>query len=146
MRINLPRVYLGKTEKGADAWFCVPEPGRANPYGICDLAHNAVGSVSASIKTRPPSRKASGAGGAPMGLTVYEGQTLLINAESKRQQRLLACGFWKMELQKFAGEIGLPVAVVPLPARRQQAEQDRAPFNSVSSHKTGAESHWSASR
>jgi hypothetical protein len=106
----------GNPEKVRVHDFVIPELGRANPYGIYDIAQNTgwvnvgVDHDTASFAVESIRRWWNA-----MGQSVYPDATrLLITADSggSNGARLR---LWKMELQKLADETGLRIAVSHLP-------------------------------
>jgi transposase len=96
--------------------FVVPELGRAIPYGVYDLGHNA-GWVSVGVDhdTAEFAVATIRRWWYSMGRPVYrQAKRLLITADAGggNGPRL---HLWKLELQKLADEIGLPVSVSHFP-------------------------------
>ncbi len=85
--------------------FIIPELGRANPYGIYDIAHNTAAFAVETIR-----RWWHG-----MGQGFYPNATdLLITADSGGSNGSRV-RLWKLELQKLADETGLNIKVCHLP-------------------------------
>ncbi len=96
--------------------FVIPELGRANPYGIYDLAHNT-GWVNVGVDhdTAAFAVESIRRWWQSMGQLVYpRAKRLLITADGGGSNGSRV-RLWKMELQKFADEIGLPIAVCHFP-------------------------------
>jgi transposase len=96
--------------------FVIPELGRANPYGIYDLAHNT-GWVSVGVDhdTAAFAVESIRRWWQSMGQPVYpRAKRLLITADGGGSNGARV-RLWKMELQKLADEIGLPIAVSHFP-------------------------------
>jgi transposase len=96
--------------------FVIPELGRANPYGIYDLAHNT-GWVSVGVDhdTAVFAVESIRRWWQSMGQPVYpKAKRLLITADGGGSNGARV-RLWKTELQKFADEIGLPIAVCHFP-------------------------------
>lgn len=126
----------GQPEAGRVHDFIIPELGRANPYGVYDLAHNR-GWV--SVGTDHDTAAFAGSTirhwWAGMGAALYPtAKRLLITADgggsNGSRNRL-----WKRELQAFAEESGLRIDVCHLPpgtsnrkGLQVHAELDRASY------------------
>ena len=96
--------------------FLIPELGRANPYGIYDLAHNT-GWVSVGVDhdTAAFAVESIRRWWRSMGQPVYpKANRLLITADGGGSNGARV-RLWKMELQKLADEIGMPIAVCHFP-------------------------------
>jgi len=96
--------------------FIIPELGRANPYGIYDIAHNT-GWVSVGVDhdTAAFAVESIRRWWNSMGQAVYPRATrLLITADSGGSNGARV-RLWKVELQKLADETGLRIAVSHLP-------------------------------
>ena len=96
--------------------FLIPELGRANPYGIYDLAHNA-GWVSVGVDhdTAAFAVESIRRWWYSMGQPVYpKAQRLLITADGGGSNGARV-RLWKSELQKLADKIGLPISVCHFP-------------------------------
>lgn len=106
----------GDPEKVRVHDFLIPELGRANPYGIYDLARNA-GWVSVGIDhdTAAFAVETIRRWWLGMGKVVYpEAHQLLITADSGGSNGARV-RLWKVELQKLADETGLRISVCHLP-------------------------------
>jgi len=106
----------GDPEKVRVHDFIIPELGRANPYGIYDIAHNT-GWVSVGVDhdTAAFAVESIRRWWNSMGQAVYPGATrLLITADSGGSNGARV-RLWKVELQKLADETGLRIAVSHLP-------------------------------
>ena len=96
--------------------FVIPELGRANPYGIYDLAHNT-GWVSVGVDhdTAAFAVESIRRWWQSMGQPAFpKAKRLLITADGGGSNGARV-RLWKMELQKFADETGLPIAVCHFP-------------------------------
>jgi hypothetical protein len=106
----------GDPEKVRVHDFLIPELGRANPYGIYDLASNT-GWVSVGIDhdTAAFAVETIRRWWLGMGKAVYPHATqLLITADSGGSNGARV-RLWKVELQKLADEMGLRISVCHLP-------------------------------
>jgi hypothetical protein len=106
----------GDPEKVRAHDFIIPELGRANPYGIYDIAHNT-GWVSVGMDhdTAAFAVESIRRWWNSMGQAVYPRATrLLITADSGGSNGARV-RLWKVELQKLADETGLRIAVSHLP-------------------------------
>ena len=106
----------GKPEPVRVHDFVIPELGRANPYGIYDLAHN-IGWVSVGVDhdTAAFAVESIRRWWQSMGQPLYrKAQRLLITADGGGSNGTRV-RLWKIELQKLADEIGLPIAVCHFP-------------------------------
>ena len=96
--------------------FVLPEPGRASPYGVCDLAANeAWVSVGTDHDTAAFAVESIRRWWATMGAPLYpDAKRLLVTADAggSNGYRLR---LWKAELQKLADETGLEIAVCHFP-------------------------------
>jgi hypothetical protein len=96
--------------------FIIPELGRANPYGVFDLARN-VGWVSVGVDhdTAAFAVESIRRWWTLMGVAVYpKAQRLQIVADGGGSNGSRV-RLWKVELQKFAEELGFPIQVCHLP-------------------------------
>jgi transposase len=108
----------GEPEKVRVHDFIIPELGRANPYGIYDIATNT-GWVSVGVDhdTAAFAVQSIRRWWNSMGQTVYpQASRLLITADSGGSNGSRV-RLWKVELQKLADETGLRIAVSHLPPR-----------------------------
>jgi transposase len=106
----------GDPEKVRVHDFIIPELGRANPYGIYDIAQNT-GWVSVGVDhdTAAFAVESIRRWWNSMGQAVYPRATrLLITADSGGSNGARV-RLWKVELQKLADETGLRIAVSHLP-------------------------------
>ena len=106
----------GDPEKVRVHDFIIPELGRANPYGIYDIAHNT-GWVSVGVDhdTAAFAVESIRRWWNLMGQAVYpRASRLLITADSGGSNGARV-RLWKVELQKLADETGLRIAVSHLP-------------------------------
>jgi hypothetical protein len=106
----------GDPEKVRVHDFIIPELGRANPYGIYDIAHNT-GWVSVGVDhdTAAFAVESIRRWWNSMGQAVYpRASRLLITADSGGSNGARV-RLWKVELQKLADETGLRIAVSHLP-------------------------------
>jgi hypothetical protein len=106
----------GDPEKVRVHDFVIPELGRANPYGIYDIANNT-GWVSVGVDhdTAAFAAESIRRWWNSMGRVVYPQATrLLITADSGGSNGSRV-RLWKVELQKLADETGLRIAVSHLP-------------------------------
>ena len=106
----------GDPEKVRVHDFLIPELGRANPYGIYDLARNT-GWVSVGVDhdTAAFAVESIRRWWRSMGKPAYPHATrLLITADSGGSNGVRV-RLWKLELQKLADETGLQIAVCHLP-------------------------------
>ena len=96
--------------------FIIPELGRANPYGIYDIAHNT-GWVSVGVDhdTAAVAVESIRRWWNSMGQAFYpRASRLLITADSGGSNGARV-RLWRVELQKLADETGLRIAVSHLP-------------------------------
>jgi hypothetical protein len=96
--------------------FVIPELGRAVPYGVYDIADNA-GWVSVGIDhdTAAFATNAIGSWWELMGRARYpHARSLLITADGGGSNGSRV-RLWKVELQKLADELGMPITVCHLP-------------------------------
>ena len=106
----------GQPEKVRVHDFVIPELGRANPYGIYDLANNAgwvsvgVDHDTAAFAVESIRRWWNG-----MGRPLYPGATRLLIMADGGGSNGSRVRLWKLELQKLADELGLIVDVCHLP-------------------------------
>jgi len=106
----------GHPEKVRVHDFLIPELGRATPYGVYDLARNT-GWVSVGVDhdTATFAVESIRRWWQSMGKPVYPGaKRLLITADAGGSNGSRV-RLWKVELQKFADETGLRIAVCHLP-------------------------------
>ena len=106
----------GKPEEVRVHDFVIPELGRAVPYGVCDLAANA-GWVSVGIDhdTATFAANAIRSWWKLMGRQRYpKASRLLITADGGGSNGSRV-RLWKIELQKLADELGIPITVCHLP-------------------------------
>jgi transposase len=106
----------GDPEKVRVHDFIIPELGRANPYGVYDIAHNT-GWVSVGVDhdTAAFAVESIRRWWNSMGQAVYPHATrLLITADSGGSNGV-PVRLWKVELQRLADETGLRIAVSHLP-------------------------------
>jgi hypothetical protein len=106
----------GDPEKVRVHDFIIPELGRANPYGVYDVAHNT-GWVSVGVDhdTAAFAVESIRRWWNSMGQAAYPRATrLLITADSGGSNGARV-RLWKVELQKLADETGLRIAVSHLP-------------------------------
>ncbi|MDQ3623092.1 MAG: ISAzo13 family transposase, partial [Verrucomicrobiota bacterium] len=96
--------------------FIIPEQGRANPYGVYDLAHN-MGGVSVGVDHDTAAfavesiRRWWKAMGAPLYPKAQHLQIMADGGGSNGSRVRL----WKVELQKLAEELGFAISVCHLP-------------------------------
>lgn len=96
--------------------FMIPELGRANPYGVYDLAYNTgwvsvgVDHDTAAFAVESIRRWWNG-----MGRDLYCGATRLLIVADGGGSNGSRVRLWKLELQKLADELGLVVGVCHLP-------------------------------
>ena len=96
--------------------FIDPKLGRANPYGVYDVTHN-IGWVSVGIShdTAAFAVNAIRRWWHTMGSVVYSSaERLMVNADCGGSNGV-RLRLWKIELQKLADEIGIPITVCHLP-------------------------------
>lgn len=106
----------GDPEKVRVHDFVIPERGRANPYGVYDIAHNT-GWVSVGVDhdTAAFAVESIRRWWNSMGQAVYpHARRLLITADSGGSNGSRV-RLWKVELQKLADQTGLRIAVSHLP-------------------------------
>jgi hypothetical protein len=106
----------GDPEKVRVHDFVIPELGRAAPYGVYDVTRNT-GWVSVGVDhdTSAFAAQSIRRWWESMGKEAYpEAATLLITADSGGSNGARV-RLWKLELQKFADETGLEIAVCHLP-------------------------------
>src|SRR5271157_3540103 len=96
--------------------FIIPELGRANPYGIYDLAHNQGWvSVGTDHDTAAFAVASIRRWWMSMGRAIYPAaKRLLITADGGGSNGSRV-RLWKVELQKLANEIGMPIQVCHFP-------------------------------
>jgi hypothetical protein len=96
--------------------FIIPELGRANPYGIYDLAHNQGWvSVGTDHDTAAFAVASIRRWWQSLGRALYPAaQRLLITADGGGSNGSRV-RLWKVELQKLANEMGLPIQVCHFP-------------------------------
>jgi hypothetical protein len=96
--------------------FIIPELGRANPYGIYDLAHNLGWvSVGTDHDTAAFAVASIRRWWLSMGRALYPAaKRLLITADGGGSNGARV-RLWKIELQKLANEIGIPIQVCHFP-------------------------------
>jgi len=115
---NAGRVYRpkGRPEKVRVHDFVIPGLGRANPYGVYDLAHN-MGWVSVGVDhdTSAFAVESIRRWWQSMGAALHPGaQRLQIFADGGGSNGSRV-RLWKVELQKLAEELGFPIRVCHLP-------------------------------
>jgi transposase len=106
----------GDPEKVRVHDFIIPELGRAAPYGVCDVTHNA-GWVSVGVDhdTAAFAAQSIRRWWESMGAEAYpEAGRLLITADSGGSNGARV-RLWKLELQKLADETGLEISICHLP-------------------------------
>ena len=115
---NPGRTYRpkGDPEKVRVHDFSIPELGRANPYGVYDLAHNMGWvSVGTDHDTAAFAVETIRRWWKSMGATLYpKAQCLQIMADGGGSNGSRV-RLWKVELQKLAEELGFPIQVCHLP-------------------------------
>lgn len=96
--------------------FVIPELGRAVPYGIYDIAGNA-GWVSVGVDhdTAAFASNAIRSWWAQMGRQRYAGATRLVITADGGGSNGSRVRLWKLELQKLADELHMPITVCHLP-------------------------------
>jgi Rhodopirellula transposase DDE domain len=106
----------GDPEKVRVHDFIVPELGRANPYGVYDLANNAAWvSVGIDHDTATFAVETIRRWWQTMGRDAFPiGRRLLITADGGGSNGSRV-RLWKLELQRFADEVNFPVSVCHLP-------------------------------
>jgi transposase len=106
----------GEPEKVRVHDFLIPELGRANPYGIYDIAHNT-GWVSVGVDhdTAAFAVESIRRWWNSMGQAVYPRATRLPITADSGGSNGARVRLWKVELQKLADETGLRIAVSHLP-------------------------------
>ena len=132
---------VGRFRNGGREWQPKGEPeevkvhdfidkdlGKAIPYGVYDQTANTgwVG-VGVDHDTAEFAVETLRRWWRNMGRRVYPQATKLLVTADGGGSNGSRCRLWKMELQRFADEIGLQDLGVPLPAGDEQVEQDRAP-------------------
>ncbi len=96
--------------------FVIPELGRANPYGVYDLAQNAGGvSVGTDHDTAAFAVESIRRWWTSMGRAVYPAATRLLITADGGGSNGSRVRLWKLELQRLADETGLELAVCHLP-------------------------------
>jgi hypothetical protein len=115
---NRGRTYRpkGDPEKVRVHDFSIPELGRANPYGVYDLAHNMGWvSVGTDHDTAAFAVETIRRWWKSMGAALYpKAQCLQIMADGGGSNGSRV-RLWKVELQKLAEELGFPIQVCHLP-------------------------------
>ncbi len=107
---------LSPDARSKAAWTVIPELGRAVPYGVYDIADNA-GWVSVGIDhdTATFAVNAIRSWWTLMGRERYpNARSLLISADGGGSNGSRV-RLWKIELQKLADELGVPITVCHLP-------------------------------
>lgn len=106
----------GQPEKVRVHDFVLPELGRANPYGVYDLAHNT-GWVSVGIDhdTAAFAVESIRRWWNAMGRPLYPGASRLLIVADGGGSNGSRVRLWKLELQKLADEVGLIMDVCHLP-------------------------------
>jgi len=106
----------GQPEKVMVHDFVIPELGRANPYGVYDLAHNTgwvsvgIDHDTAAFAVESIRRWWNG-----MGRPLYPGAVRLLIVADGGGSNGSRVRLWKLELQKLADELGLVMDVCHLP-------------------------------
>jgi hypothetical protein len=96
--------------------FIIPELGRANPYGIYDLAHNQGWvSVGADHDTAAFAVASIRRWWSSMGHALYPAANRLLITADGGGSNGARVRLWKVELQKLANEIGIPIQVCHFP-------------------------------
>jgi len=96
--------------------FIIPELGRANPYGIYDLAHNQGWvSVGADHDTAAFAVASIRRWWSSMGHALYPAANRLLITADGGGSNGSRVRLWKVELQKLANEIGIPIQVCHFP-------------------------------
>ena len=106
----------GEPEKVRVHDFLIPELGRANPYGIYDIGLNA-GWVSVGVDhdTAEFAVESIRRWWRSMGQQAYPESTKLLITADGGGSNGSRVRLWKLELQKFADEIGMSIAVCHFP-------------------------------
>lgn len=106
----------GQPEKVRVHDFIIPELGRANPYGVYDLAHNEGWvSVGTDHDTSAFAVESIRRWWEAMGKAAYpEAKELLITADGGGSNGARV-RLWKLELQRFADQTGLRISVCHFP-------------------------------
>ena len=122
--------------------FVIPELGRAAPYGVYDVTHNAGWvSVGGDCDTAAFAAQSIRRWWESMGAKAYpEARRLLITADSGGSNGARV-RLWKLELQKLAGETGWEISVCHLPPEPASGTKSSIAY-SPSSAKTGAVNSW----
>jgi transposase len=96
--------------------FLIPELGRANPYGVYDLAHN-MGWVSVGVDhdTAAFAVESIRRWWRTMGAPLYPGARRLQIFADGGGSNGVRVRLWKVELQKLSEELGFPIRVCHLP-------------------------------
>lgn len=106
----------GDPEKVRVHDFVIPELGRANPYGVYDIAqNNAWVSVGVDHDTAAFAVNTILCWWEKMGCLTYPNATRLLVTADGGGSNGSRLRLWKIELQKLADKIGIPVAVCHLP-------------------------------
>jgi hypothetical protein len=106
----------GDPEKVRVHDFVIPELGRANPYGVYDIAqNNAWVSVGVDHDTAAFAVNTILCWWQEMGCLTYPNATRLLVTADGGGSNGSRLRLWKTELQKLADKIGIPVAVCHLP-------------------------------
>ena len=96
--------------------FADPELGRAAPYGVYDIQHNAGWvSVGLSHDTGEFAVQTIRTWWTEMGAPIYPDATSLLITADGGGSNGYRLRLWKLELQKFVDELGFPVTVCHLP-------------------------------
>lgn len=96
--------------------FIIPGLGRANPYGIYDLQHNQGWvSVGTDHDTAAFAVESIRRWWSAMGRALYPGAGRLLITADGGGSNGSRVRLWKVELQKLADELGLPIQVCHLP-------------------------------
>jgi hypothetical protein len=106
----------GEPEKVRVHDFIIPELGRANPYGVYDIAKdNGWVSVGVDHDTAEFAVRAILRWWQEMGATAYPKATRLLITADGGGSNGSRVRLWKLELQALADELGIPIAVCHLP-------------------------------
>ena len=96
--------------------FIIPELGRANPYGVYELAHNAGWvSVGTDHDTASFAVESIRRWWVSMGQERHPGASKLLITADGGGSNGYRVRLWKTELQKLANELGFPITVRHLP-------------------------------
>ena len=126
--------------------FVIPDLGRANPYGVYDLAHDTGwASVGIDHDTAAFAVESIRRWWNVTGCPLYPGASRLLIVADGGGSNGSRVRLWKVELQKLADELGMIMEVRHLPPGTSKWNKIEHRLFS-SSHRTGAANRWSVMR